>query len=843
MTPSSTTYKEGGGILILNNNGEDIGGTIEDVNTLDENGKFKEIEYSNPDKLYTSIHYTPLELDTFSVIYQLYFALMDENYFIPTNKCELKMFNTCYKTCEDCIEQGDKVDHKCTYCAEGSQFLEGTHNCYFTAPPGYYLEVTTKTFKKCGDNCHSCTDPEHCVMCTKGYSKLSNYALNEDDGMCVPSCQLVTSRWNYNEDNEFECIQNKDYCPIERTFYNEKRKQCMKRDDTSDCIMDLYTDFPFEEQIKYFDKNIKDYYESNFIENKENFSILVYDYAHTSNEAFGTDNLTEIDLGECYTILSEQYSLSEKKELLIAQIDQYVEDDIVTAANFTFYKENGGKVEIDKCIGQKINLTSFILVMDNISLSSNEFEKLFLSHTDVLNPDDSFFHDKCHYYYSTENATEYDVTVGDRRTYYYQKLKLCGEGCTYKGIQKKYSKYMSTCECTISSSTIKVNSRVDRDFEDSITAFNAGTLKCMKETFSKEGIKKNVGSYLFIVIFISECAIFGLYLFNKNQIFRQFLVCHATKLFTSSVEDNNKTLTKTDNSKEGLKIINEKNGLKMLDNLNENITPHKMSSANNVSNVSNSNPTIYNKTPVSNRKTDGLLDSPLKQQSFLHNYKSNSQLDKLELYNAAQSDSRTFSYLSILRMKQFHPIYISFFSASTNVNKFVLISHFILELSSNFFFNAFFFSDSYISHTYRKGYSFGNEIPKSIFAFLASFLLCFLMKLMIFHFPDEEELILLKRNKGINIFKRKICYTIEKMNIIYYIVLFVFLVFFWLYVTSWCAIYQKSQLHWLVGGAFSFIISLIIPLIIAVGCAGLRRVGLKKKNELMFYLARLLESY
>ena len=61
MTPSSTTYKEGGGILILNNNGEDIGGTIEDVNTLDESGKFKEIEYSNPDKLYTSIHYTPLE--------------------------------------------------------------------------------------------------------------------------------------------------------------------------------------------------------------------------------------------------------------------------------------------------------------------------------------------------------------------------------------------------------------------------------------------------------------------------------------------------------------------------------------------------------------------------------------------------------------------------------------------------------------------------------------------------------------------------------------------------------------------------------------------------------------
>ena len=166
-------------------------------------------------------------------------------------------------------------------------------------------------------------------MCTKGYSKLGNYTLNEDDGMCVPSCQLVTSRWNYNEDNEFECIQNKDYCPIERIK------------------MDLYTDFPFEEQIKYFDKNIKDYYESNFIENKENFSILVYDYAHTSNEAFGTDNLTEIDLGECYTILSEQYSLSEKKELLIAQIDQYVEDDIVTAANFTFYKENGGKVEID----------------------------------------------------------------------------------------------------------------------------------------------------------------------------------------------------------------------------------------------------------------------------------------------------------------------------------------------------------------------------------------------------------------------------------------------------------------------------------------------------------------
>lgn len=97
--------------------------------------------------------------------------------------------------------------------------------------------------------------------------------------------------------------------------------------------------------------------------------------------------------------------------------------------------------------------------------------------------------------------------------------------------------------------------------------------------------------------------------------------------------------------------------------------------------------------------------------------------------------------------------------------------------------------------TYRKGYNFGYEVPKSIFSFLASFVLCFLMKLMIFRFPDEEELIILKRNKGINIFKRKICYTIEKMNFICYIVPFVFLAFFWLFVTSWCAIYQKSQLN------------------------------------------------
>ena len=94
--------------------------------------------------------------------------------------------------------------------------------------------------------------------------------------------------------------------------------------------------------------------------------------------------------------------------------------------------------------------------------------------------------------------------------------------------------------------------------------------------------------------------------------------------------------------------------------------------------------------------------------------------DKLTFNEAIKLDKRGWfsMYFSILKL--FHPIYSCFVDKEPEKIRLILIADFIFGISTDIAFNAFFYSDNYISNTYHSGYDFLYEIPQSIFSSLSA---------------------------------------------------------------------------------------------------------------------------
>ena len=200
-----------------------------------------------------------------------------------------------------------------------------------------------------------------------------------------------------------------------------------------------------------------------------------------------------------------------------------------------------------------------------------------------------------------------------------------------------------------------------------------------------------------MILLVTQIIIFILYLFNKNSIANHFIYNSQGKLMNTSNDDKN--ISKTDNSKESFKVVDqnilEKKGLKILKNnpefqktLQKNIVIYQ-------------NPNYSLQKSMVKNNSEYFLDTSnnkFSNRNSTMTARSDSQLDKLELYPAIQNDNRTFTYLSVIRMKHYHPIYIFFFNNTDIINKFILLSHFIFGLTANLFFNARFNSESYLSN-------------------------------------------------------------------------------------------------------------------------------------------------
>ena len=191
-------------------------------------------------------------------------------------------------------------------------------------------------------------------------------------------------------------------------------------------------------------------------------------------------------------------------------------------------------------------------------------------------------------------------------------------------------------------------------------------------------------------------------------------------------------------------------------------------------------------------------------------------------------------------------IILGTFCTDNHLDLFVIkVSFLCFNLQINLFLNAFFYTDIYISDAYHNNgvLDFVSGLPKAIYSFIATLILTNILRILT---SSKSELMnLIKEKRKYKDYVYLISRKIKKLGvklIIYFILVYIFSLFFWYYVTAFCAVYRNSQKFWFFGFLESFALDSLYAFFFCIILAFLRYVSIKKQIKYLYLLANIISS-
>ena len=751
---------------------------------------------------------------------------------------DIEIYKPCFNSCKNCNKSGDIEQNNCLECFPNNILIDS--NCYRSCPYFYF-------FDSLNNNNYTCTLKNECPI---------NYKyLIEEKNQCIENCEKDNIyKYEYN---------NKCYrlCP-----YN------IKTSNNKYCLND--TNNKYENNIKNQEFNMKDFFNNSNIYNNNSINdiiinikniiingtldlisnknegrndLLIKDenifYQITSSEEqnnINYDNISNIILGKCEEILKKKYNINEELTLTIFKIDYYQPDSEIPIIRYeVFHPETKKKLNLSYCKEELINFY--------IPVSIDE-DNLF-----KYDPNNEYYTDIC-YPYTSENET--DIIISDRQNEFNKNhLSLCENNCSYNGYDNINKK--AKCECLFKSKELIVSEFINQSNNLSYNFINKNensnmiTMKCVSTLFTKDGLLKNIGSYIllftFLLIIISAIFFykFGFYLLEddiKNIIElkkNKNLDINETKDINMKIIKNKKKKKKVKKkkSKKKIKKIKKNNIVSISNNINLNSSDNAKSFTK-LELKMNKSILIPNKTL--DKKNNLEKNKKFKDFNNLNDYEYNS----MDYEEALKYDKRNFLkyYISLIRTK--HPIIFSFFPLKDYNSLIIKIDLFFLSFSIYSFVNCLFFNESIIHKIYvDEGiYNFSYLIPYISYSFIISHTLTTIIKYLSL---SERNINEIKKEESIKIasdkeYKIKKCLKIKYISFFFFSLLFI--LFFWYYLSSFSAVYQNTQIYLIKNILISFGFSLLYPFIINFVPAIFRIYSLKESNrESLFKFSRIIQ--
>ena len=805
---------------------------------------------------------------------------------------DFNILGFCFSTCSTCDSQGTSSTNLCNSCK--SSFVEETQtppfNCVTPCNPPYKWYLNSNGIKVClnGANCPS----THSLLVESEYQCVES---------CLPTgtCQLCKTKELY-ADNQ-KCIEN---CPAgkkpntskhtcESTAVNEENG-C-----TTSLVKKTSTNVSSNSVNTLFSSEIKTYIEenANSIQNVRVIQTSQASYYIYKNDTCGYDismkyNMTYSDLSNCIDKLIEVGSISSNDDIIIGQLDVTRQTETTNQAGYYIAKSDGTKINLEPCDSVKIPVTYPISENDIIRLArSDKFSAMGI---DLNNPQDSFFNDFCFPFYD-ENGR--DVTLEDRRKYFFENNTLCEEGCDYTSINFKTARV--ECSCEVKQSTFdKITENIPfDDFPSGLSMNNLIVVRCYNLVFNWKYMQNNYGCWIIVGLFALQLItainffIMGLgplYSF-LNQFHRDNLQINQSE---KSYNEDNSLDTPSNPPRKKRKDSYEEEEEEEEEDSESESTPRKGKSKRTIKTHNNrqlSNQHLVNRTVQStdifespdalkgghgpnkgklpmfdldkkphgkvglrkkmgNNYLDSEAPSPVvyTKEKFNSTAKINDtekqespefddeELDDLAYEDALEFDHRSFFRVYCLILKN-NLLLISVFANISVFEPFCIkLIAFFLNLAAFFVFNAMFFDEEYISNRYQEDgttgflYMVENEIPKCIYASLASML----VSILINYLSNSRKRFdtLMKKEKDEKTFlaeSKKIIKSMKGKLFTFFIVTIILMSFFWYYVSAFCAVYQKTQTAWIEGTIITFIFSIVLYSFLYLLVAMMRFIGLK----------------
>ena len=797
-------------------------------------------------------NYYPIENDNYTHIEGYVKCYKDPiGYYLDKNE---SLYKKCYYTCKECDQFGNNIIHNCLICDDNYPYnisKNNYSNCYENS--SYYIDENNYNYilnSTVPDNYPQILMTTNEVIIESLTEKEVKLKINDLKNVIESITKNETGEKTKEKENEY---YNKILTTLQKTFTSENY-------DTSDL------DNGHDEIIE-----------------TEKMKITLTTTDNQKNNVNKT--LTYIDLGECEELLRDFYNLTNNETLYMTKLEINQEGMKIPIIKYYVYSKLYGtnliKLNLSECQNSKISLSIPVEIDGNL---------------DKLNSSSGYYNDIC---YTTTSDNGTDISLKDRKNEYVNNT-VCQDGCDFVGYD--YTSQNAKCSCEVKESSYSFEDMtIDKDrLLDNIKNIknfaNLSFLVCYKILFSKEGLLKNFGFYVFLAIIIYHTINIILFYIKYFALLKKKIndIIYSLKYLyiLENIEKNDEHNEKDNNSMEKqIHLDNNDN------NNNENEDKHK--DENNESGHKKKK-RKKRKRKKKRRKTVGIeskqneigLDEIINDESdknvinnnnifiniyrnkkhkrntinILKKHKSISKdkliLDKVEKvmeykddeinalpYSLALiHDKRTYWQYYISLLKTRHNFIFSFFQHNNYNSTIIQIDLFVVGFSLYYTVSALFYNDDTMHNIYVSNGAFdiAYQLPKILYSSIISMLLNILLKLLAL---SNDKVLKFKQNKSeVNINERgeNLKKLLSIKFLLYFIISFIFLTFFWYYISMFGAIYRNTQFHLLKDTALSFILSLIYPFGIYLIPGFFRLPALadpNKKKECLYKFSQILQLF
>ena len=411
------------------------------------------------------------------------------------------------------------------------------------------------------------------------------------------------------------------------------------------------------------------------------------------------------------------------------------------------------------------------------------------------------------------------------------------------------------CECSIISKNITLedigNIIVD-SFTNVLKSANYKFLKCYKLVFHINVITKNLGSIFCLLLFCLYLIFFFFYIVKGMKRLKKDVEKYVKKKSNKKILRNikaisNLTMNKDKERRKSLK--NKKIKKRSIKNeelsiISKNrLSNHSLFSLNRKNKENQNNLITFVNNIIKGKRSSSIsFPSKTKQKS---KYK-NLELDNLEYEKALDYDNRSFVQIYIDKLKKQHLIIFTFFAFNDFNLIYIKNAKFSFDICTDLAMNVLFFFDDSMHKIYLNDgkYDFIQQIPQIIYSSIISLIINFITLFLILTQKQILEIIKLKESdKKENTDKINEIYKIIRIKyIIFFIFSFLLFFFYWYFVSTFCAVYENTQIIFLKDFATTFAMKLIYPFFICIFLASLRKIALNDKKKKRFNLLYIISN-
>ena len=220
------------------------------------------------------------------------------------------------------------------------------------------------------------------------------------------------------------------------------------------------------------------------------------------------------------------------------------------------------------------------------------------------------------------------------------------------------------------------------------------------------------------------------------------------------------------------------------------------------------------------------------------------EMNDLSYNSALILDKRGYweLYFSLLRMK--HLLIFTFYTSSDYNSKIIKITLFFFSFALFYTINTLFFTDSTMHKFYESQGNFKliYQIPQILYSTLIT---TPINKIINYFSLSEKDILKFKSEKKDIKGKRAVLLNLLLFKFVtFFILIFLFLLLFWYYLSCFCAVYRNTQIQVIKDVIISFGLSLVYPLGINLLPGIFRIPSLRNKNKdkaIMYQISKIIQ--